>query len=131
MITLAVESTTVTLPEDLAWIDEFSWAATAQTVTRGLTGKPIIQAALLVDGRPITLEPPSDGGWMPRSAWSQIQTWLNTPGQRMTLTLRGNAHLVEFRHVDGGAGAVDVLHYADPGSEHFIQPTFRFITVSE
>lgn len=131
MIALGDGDTTIELPEDLVWQDEFSWASVAQTVTRGLTGSLIIQAAVRTEGRPITLVPPESGGWMLRSAWSQIQTWLDTPGQQLTLTLRGTPYLVEFRHVDGGAEAVDVLHYADPTGAHHITPTFRFLTVSE
>lgn len=131
LITLSDGITTVELPYDLVWTDEFSWAATEQAVTRGLTGAPIVQVMARIAGRPITLTPPDAGGWMPRSTWSQIQIWLDAPGQRLTLTLRGVAHLVVFRHQDTGAEAEPLFHYADPDGADYVRPTFRFLTVVE
>ena len=63
-ITLSDGTTTLVLDPDLYWEDEFAWAAVEQSMTRGLTGRPIIQAALRHYGRPITLRPFDE-----RSAW--------------------------------------------------------------
>lgn len=132
-ITLSVGATTLALDADLLWEDEFRWSATEQTFTRGLTGKPIVQVGLRIAGRPITLRNADDGsGWMTRADMAQLQTWADTPGQRMTLTLRGVAHLVVFRHHDGGAfEASPLIHYADPVDADWVLATLRFITVTE
>ncbi|MDT3669009.1 MAG: hypothetical protein ROZ37_01600 [Aromatoleum sp.] len=132
-ITLTVGTTVLALDPDLLWEDEFAWAATEQTMTRGLTGKPIIQYALRQAGRPITLRNEDDrSAWMTRADMAQLQTWADTPGQRITLALRGASHLVVFRHHDGGPfEARPLVHYADPLPADWVLATLRFVTVTE
>lgn len=102
-ITLSDGTTTVTLSSDLRWSDENNWHPVAQTVQRGLTGSLIIQAAAMTKGRPITLEAMDDeSGAMLRSVVAQLRNWTAVPGQQLTLTLRGIARTVIFRHHDGG-----------------------------
>lgn len=132
-ITLTAGATTLTLDPDLLWEDEFAWAATEQSVTRGLTGKLIIQAALRQAGRPITLKNEDDASaWMTRADMAQLQAWADTPDLRMTLTLRGTPYLVVFRHHDGGPFEARMLvHYADPMNTDWVLATLRFMTVTE
>lgn len=132
-ITLTAGATTLALDPDLLWEDEFAWAATEQTVTRGLTGALIIQTAQRLAGRPITLRNEDErSGWMTRADMAQLQSWADTPGQRMTLSLRGNSHLVVFRHHDGGPfEARPLVHYADPQPADWVLATLRFVTVTE
>lgn len=100
--TLSDGTTTVTLSRDMTWSDEHNWHPVAQTVQRGLTGSLIIQAAQMTKGRPITLEPIDDeSGAMLRSIVAQLRNWTAVPGQQLTLTLRGIARTVIFRHQDG------------------------------
>lgn len=132
-ITLAVGATTLTLDPDLFWEDEFAWAATEQSFTRGLTGKPIIQVGLRLAGRPITLKNEDEASaWMTRADMAQLQAWADMPDLRMTLTLRGVAYLVLGRHHDGGMfEARPLIHYADPLPADWVLATLRFITVIE
>ncbi len=129
-ITLTDGTTVLELDPDLYWEDEFAWAAVEQSMTRGLTGKPIIQVALRQYGRPITLRPFDDrSAWMTRGAMAQLRTWADIPGQVLTLTLRGTAYTVMFRHHDQAHAAEPVVFFSDPASGDWLLVTLRFMTV--
>jgi hypothetical protein len=130
-IVLSDNTVTVSLPYDLRWSDE-SWSPIEQWVERGLTGAQIVQVGIRQAGRPITLEPPPRGGWMQRSLLPQLQTWRDNPDTVLTLTLRGTAYAVRWRHHDP-AGALTwepLRHVAAPSAVDFVLPTLRFDTVS-
>lgn len=115
-ITLYDGTTTLELDPDLRWTDEDNWHPVQQSVVRTLTGALDIQAAAMVKGRPITLEPENDdSGWarMTSAVVVQLRNWAAVPGQTLTLTLRGVSHTVIFRHQDGGFEARPVVHYRD------------------
>ena len=127
MITLTDGVTTLDLHPDLRWSDEDNWHPVAQTVERTLTGALDIQVAALQAGRPITLEPEDDGSaWVPASAVAQLRNWAAVPGKTMTLTLRGEAREVIFRHQDGGFEARPVLQYRDG---HELSADFYLCTI--
>lgn len=130
-ITLFDGTTTLTLPPDLQWVDQYQWAGTEQAVTRSLTGAMIIQTAAKSAGRPITLQPPADNGaWWARSNWGQVQTWLDDPALTLTLTIYATAYTVRFRHHEAPAAeARPVMFFADPADIDWILPSFKFITV--
>lgn len=134
-ITLTDSATGTTLPldVDLYWADEHSWAAVEQSVSRGLTGAPIVQAAARQAGRPITLRNHDDrSGWLTRADMAQLAAWANVPGQRLTLSLLGGNYLVIFRHHDGGPfEATPVEFYSDPELTDYVLATLRFMTVLE
>ena len=46
---------TITLPDDLRWINEFEWNPVEQTTERSLTGALLVQEGQLTHGRPIVL----------------------------------------------------------------------------
>lgn len=128
-ISLTVAATTVTLHPDLRWNDEF-WSPVAQTETRAITGNSIIQVAPLVGGKPITLAPDDDSSaWTPLSVLNQLRTWAATPGQLMTLSLRGVDYTVLWRHQDKAVEANPLVHYSDTAGEDFYLATLRFIEV--
>lgn len=106
--------TTLTLNPDLYWSDENSWHPVQQSVERTITGAHVIQAAAMVKGRPITLEPmDDDAAWMTLAEVTTLRNWAAVPGKTMTLTLRGVAREVIFRHQDGGFEARPVIQYRD------------------
>lgn len=130
MITLSDGTNTVELPEDLVWSDRRSWSPVTQTMTRGLTGAPIIMCAANEYGRPVTLEAPDNGGWMLATNETQIAEWYNAPGQTLTLDFHGEQHAVQFAHHDGpGYESTPIRYQIDPGPDYKVIPTFRFITV--
>ena len=113
-ITLADVSTTLTLNPDLYWSDENNWHPVEQTADRTITGALIVQAAGRVAGRPVTLEPQDDSAaWMTLADVEDLRNWAAVPGKTMTLTLRGEARAVIFRHQDGGFEARPVIQYRD------------------
>lgn len=113
-LTLADGSATLTLNPDLYWSDEHNWHPVEQSVERTITGAQVIQAAARVAGRPITLEPEDDeAAWMTRTQVVALRNWAAVPGKTMTLTLRGEAREVIFRHQDGGFEARPVIQYRD------------------
>ena len=113
-LTLADSGTTLTLNPDLYWSDEYNWNPVEQAVERTITGAQVIQAAARVAGRPITLEPEDDGtAWVSRSHVEALRNWAAVPGKTMTLTLRGVARTVIFRHQDGGFEARPVIQFRD------------------
>ena len=97
-ITLAVSTTTLTLPSDLEWTDEYSWQPVEQETEFSITGALIVQTGERQAGRPITLAGETDRSTLLRAALDQLATWAATPGQEMTLTMRGAAHTVIFDH---------------------------------
>lgn len=135
-ITLAADGSSVVLPEDLLWEDEFAWSPVAQTVERSVTGALIVQAAARTAGRPITLRPEDErSAWCSRLTLAQLMAWAAIPGKVMTLTLRGTSRSVIFRHAvdEGGNGsateAKPVVHYNDAQDGDFYLATLRFMEV--
>ncbi len=106
-ITLVRGVTTVELPADMRWSDEFAWSPVGQLTTVTLTGALVIEEAAQLAGRPITLSSVVEGSRysavVPRSTVEALRTLANTPGALMVLTLADERVFnVRWRH-DGGA----------------------------
>ncbi len=88
---MAITLGAFTLPPTLVWEDEIPWSPVEQTVERSLTGALIVQEAVKLGGRPITLTGQSDGnqhtGGISRSALIALWDALIVPGTSWTLTL--------------------------------------------
>lgn len=56
MNTLTYDVTVVTLPDDMAWPDEFTWRAVEQKTSYGVTGALFVESALKLAGRTIELQ---------------------------------------------------------------------------
>lgn len=94
---------TVTLPDNVVWSDEFTWAPVAQATERTLTGSQVVEETARTGGRPITLE----GLWVDRATVEALRTLEARVATEMTLTLPGGAqHTVLWRR-DGQTPAVD------------------------
>ena len=129
-ITLTDGTTTLDLNPDLRWTDEDNWHPVQQAVQRTLTGALDIQAAAMIKGRPITLEPENDdSAWTTSSDVVQLRNWAAVPGQVLTLTLRGVSQSVIFRHQDGGFEARPVVHYRDRHTSDFYLVTVRLMEI--
>lgn len=130
MTTLTNGTVTVTLPDDLVWADEFAWQPVEQTVQRSLTGALIVQAQARTGGRPITLAAESDSvGWVDRATVEALEALASVPAPSLTLTLRGVAHAVLFRHQDGAIEARPVVGYSDVQSTDPYHLTVRLMKV--
>lgn len=130
VITLTDGTSTITLPGALDWTDRYAWSAVGQSMTRGLTGRPIIQAAALVAGRPITLQGDTDRAWVTdRAVIDTLQAWSDVPGKPLTINLYGQTYQVYMRHHDAPAfEARPIAGLSNPpaGWPHYI--TLKLIT---
>lgn len=128
-ITLAYDGTTINLDEDYYWTDE-NWQPVEQSVERTVTGALVASVGARTGGRPITLEPENDNcGWLKYSDLTTLRSWASVPGREMTLTLRGVARTVIFRHQDGAIEATPVVHYSDVQADDWYRITLRFLEV--
>jgi len=100
---MAITLGSITLPEDIEWVDEYKWSPTVETNTYTLTGSLVIETATRQAGRPITLSS-GDSTWILRSGLKSLKTLADTAGSTMTLTLNdARTFHVAFRHVDAPA----------------------------
>lgn len=130
-ITLADTGTTLVLNPDLYWTDENNWHPVEQTAQRTITGALVVDVQVRDGGRPITLQPQDESsGWTTRAQLDQLRNWAAVAGKTLTLTLRGSARTVMFRHQDGSAvEAEPVVHFNDVESGDFYRATIRLMEV--
>lgn len=90
---------TLQLSDQLVWSDEFAWSPRAQTLTTGLTGKPVIQSGTRIGGRPITLKSfAADQGLVFRDTLLALYALAEAPDATYVLTLAdGRSYTVRFR----------------------------------
>lgn len=132
-ITLQYGPDTLPLDPDLYWVDENQYSPVEQSVDTGLTGALIVQVDGDADrpGRPITLQPEDEfSAWMIRDDLDQLNAWGAIADAVFTLTIRGVARSVMFRHQDKPAiDAKPVVHYRDvQGDDHYLV-TLKFMEV--
>lgn len=131
MITLHHEpsATTLTLPDALSWVDEYSWSPVEQTKTYTTTGALLLEEGIKQSGRPISLEGAEDRAWCTRALVDQLRAWAAETGMVLTLTLRGVDRLVTFDHEKGALQGLPVQFFADGSiaSDDWYVPTLRFI----
>lgn len=119
---------TITLPDDLIWIDEYAHTPVKQTVSTAVNGSLIVEAAAQTKGRPITLAGGTDYGWIDRATLELLRAKQYQPGLTMTLTLRGTAYSVLFVQ-PGGIEAKPVIDYNTPDASDWYTVTLKFIEV--
>lgn len=128
MTTISDGTTTITIADGLAWTDEFMWAPVEQSDQRTITGALVVQTAVRIAGRPITLAPDDEGsGWMTRAALDQCKVWAAVPGQLLTVTYRSVARTVLWRHQDGAIAASPVQFTNEVDATDFYRATLRFL----
>ena len=123
---------TITLPDDLLWINEFEWNPVEQTTERSLTGALLVQEGKFAYGRPIVLTGGSDAGWVSRLIVNNLFALSEKANKTMSLTLPDNRNFsVIFDRSDGApVEARQVIPFAYPkdNDQYFI--TLRLLTVS-
>lgn len=132
-ITLQYLDDVLPLDDDLFWVDENQYSPVNQTVDVGLPGSLIIQVDGDVDrpGRPITLQPEDENSaWMIRDDLDTLNAWGAIAGAQFTLTIRGVARTVMFRHQDKPSiDAKPVVFFSDGGGGDFYLITLKFMEV--
>ena len=123
---------TITLPDDLLWINEFDWNPVQQNLERSLTGALLVQEGQYSYGRSIVLSGNNEAGWVDRSTVKAILALSETPNSVMSLTLADNrVFSVIFDRSDGSPiEAQQILPFAYPGDNDQYFLTLRFLTVA-
>lgn len=126
---MSITLDTVTLPDDLLWIDEFQFSPIVQQSDYSLDGSLILQESTVLAGRPITLAAGNDYGWCTRATVLALQTLADAATDtNHTLTLGDSrTFTVRFRRgaaalSSGGSNsnlpfsASPVITYSDPAT---------------
>ena len=129
MTTLTYGATTLTLPDDLPWTDEFGWAAVEQRSEYSITGALIVEASAKLAGRPITLAGTETRGWISRATLLTLKAWAALPAQAFTLAINGNSRSVAFDQARGAVDAQPLFALVDTDAGDDYIPTLRFIEV--
>lgn len=106
---------TITLPEELRWVDEHAWSPVARSGgdDYSLTGVPLRQEAIKQAGRPITLQ--HADAWVQTATLAALQAINGTPLWKGMLTLAdGRTFTVGFR--DEGIQAEPVIFQSPSGA---------------
>jgi len=112
-ITLSDGARTITLRDDVQWVDEFGWQPVSQSIDYTLTGAVVIEPYQLQGGRPITLAGADDRAWVTYADVQQLQSWASEAGKTLQLTLRGSTRSVVFDARSGSAIAAAPVAYID------------------
>lgn len=125
---MAITLENIDLPVDLLRTDEFGgWSPVKREHTQGITGKIIVQAGLLKEGRPITLESTSNSAWATRAVVNQIYASLLITDP-MTLTINEQTETVIWAPEDPFT-AEQVISLSDPDDTDFYIIKLKFITI--
>jgi len=85
-----IQLETVTLPDDLFWVDELSWTPVAASKEYSITGAMMVDASVMQSGRPVTLKSEDEQhSWITRAALLALQALAAIPGKEMTLSIYG------------------------------------------
>lgn len=128
-ITLSYNATTLALPNDLHWLDEYDWHPVVQSSQFTTTGAMLVETAVKQAGQLITLMADEDRAWMTRAQCDQLKAWANLPGITLTLALKGVNYNVMFDHEKTGFEAHPVMFFEDMQSDDVYVATMRFIAV--
>ena len=118
------------LPEEMIWLDEFTWSTVKATTTRTIQGKYIVRESSVPDnaGRPITLT--SDNAWAERDAVIQLRSWTDDTLRELVLVMHdGSTFACRFRHWEEPLTAELVLPHAFPESTTLYKITLRLAVV--
>ena len=130
MTTLTYGATTITLPDDLQWIDECTWTKIAQRKAYSITGALLLEAGTKAAGRAITLQGGEVFAWVARSTVLALKALIEQAGITLTLGYRGTSYSVMVDWEAGGFDATPVADFADPASADFYYFTLRLVQVA-
>lgn len=135
MITLTDPATSASVQLDpergWRWVDEFAWAPVQQSLSRSLTGVPIVQSSVRVGGRSITLAAsPTEKTVLTGIELERLTLWASLPNKVLSLLLRGTTRQVVFRHADAPALDVEpVIDYDDHTPEDLFLATIKLLEI--
>lgn len=121
----------ITLPDDLLWIDEFEWNPVEQTTDRSLSGGLLVQEQSKQKGRPITLSGGGEAGWVNRATVVSLLTKAETANLTMTLTLPDARQfsVIFDREAGNPVEAQQIMPFAFPDDNYQYSLILRLLTV--
>lgn len=131
-ITLVSGATTITLPDDLQWTDEFQWSPVGMISSISLTGAGIIEESAQLAGRPITLQSTRSGSFyvapVSRAVVNALRALSVATDVTMALTLSDDSvYSVRWRHDAAPAfEATPVSHIAPHQDADWYEITMKF-----
>ena len=127
--TLTNGATTLTLPDDLSWPDEFDWVAVQERRQFSVAGALLIDRRLKLAGRPITLRGAADAAWATRADALTLHSWIQQANPTLTLSLRGTSYSVAFDYSNRPLEVTPVIDYSTPDNADLCFFTLRLIQV--
>ena len=127
-IALTYGSTTIELPTDLQWRDEFAWNPVEQSADYSLTGALVIQEGVKYGGRPITLFGGEDTAWVTRATVTALFQSTAVAGRKMTLTYHDRVFTVMWRRPQP-IEATEIRRVANPGPTDWYNITINLMEV--
>ena len=130
ILTSLTDNSTLTLPDDLLWVDEHAWTPAVARIEYLLTGALLVETAARAAGRPITLQAEPDMAWVTRATVSALYAWASVPSRQFALTFQdGRSFTVAFRHFETAIEAAPVLGFPASGDDDFYRITLRLMEI--
>lgn len=129
-----LDGVSLSLSDDLLWSDEHSWSPAVSSVSYLLGGAMLVQSALRVGGRPITLVGAVDMAWVTRGTVNALRDWaaipLSATAGRFRLVMQGaRTFIVAFRHTETAVDSEPVTGFAARGDLDYYRITIRLMEI--
>jgi len=127
---LASSTTSMTLPNELIWLEELSWTFKKVRGERSVGGKMIRTVSTAIGGKPVTLQSPENGlGAVSRSAIQTLQGMVEADLQMVLTFADGSSINVLFRHDPEAIDAHPAMGFTNRVSTERWHVTIRLQTV--
>jgi hypothetical protein len=126
-ITATLDS--ISLPEDMIWLDQSSWTPVAQGTEYSLAGSLLIEQSKKLAGRPITLG--GDNAWTTWKVAESIIALSYETEKEMTLVLNDRTFTVMFRHEDGDVVDITRIYDREPEDDDEVIVKLRLMVIEE
>lgn len=131
MITLTYNGTTAAIGDRLQWINEYDWSPVKQSYEHSTDGALLVDEAVMLAGRPITLQGSETAAWISKALCDTLQAWKSLPNTNLVLVLRGMPRAVKFDLTKGGFTAQPIWKLLDGEITPTLLyvPTFHFLEI--
>lgn len=121
----------IQIPRGMVWSDEFKWSAVEKSLEYSVLGSALIDAAVKLAGRPITLQGSENAGWIERSVLDALRQLCeaNPVGQHVLALADGRTFTVQFADGQAAVSGDPLARPELPPSDYPYVATVRLITV--
>ena len=129
-ITISDASSTIILPDDLVWRNEFDTSQIAQSQSRTLGGNLVVFESQKIAGRKIALESDADSGWITRNDLDLLRSMFEQVDTDLTLVRNAVSFTVRVDRSSGsGIKVIPVIDCSNPSSTDKYALSVYLITV--